>query len=202
MCVHGALGAAVHTHANPYWTAELYGTPVLGLTEHDICFSAAKLFFAYGLGNAGYFPFDVGASAVLFAGRPAPEAVFEQVGRHRPTLFFGVPTAYAQLLAAMDGGAAADWSSVRLCVSAGEALPATIWERWHARTGLEILDGIGSTEACHIFVSSRPGASRPNLGRPSAARFGGSWPAEWPQAFSSRLPPGETWFEAEITRWV
>ena len=90
----------------------------------------AKLFFAYGLGNAQYFPFDVGASAVLLRGRPTPEAVFEQIHRHRPTHFFGVPTAYAQLLAAMDRGVASDFSSVRLCASAGEALPASLFERW------------------------------------------------------------------------
>jgi benzoate-CoA ligase family protein len=98
---------------------------------------------------------------VLFPGRPTPEAVFEQVRRHRPTLFFGVPTAYAQMLAAIERGAGADFASVRLCASAGESLPATIFERWREATGLEILDGIGSTEICHIFTSNRPGAVRP-----------------------------------------
>jgi benzoate-CoA ligase family protein len=98
---------------------------------------------------------------VLFPGRPTPEAVFEQVRRHRPTLFFGVPTAYAQMLAAIERGAGADFESVRLCASAGESLPATIFERWRGATGLEILDGIGSTEICHIFTSNRPGAVRP-----------------------------------------
>jgi benzoate-CoA ligase len=103
----------------------------------------------------------------LFAGRPAPAAVFDVVRRHRPTLFFGVPTAYANMLAAMDDGAAADFSSVRTCVSAGEALPAAILERWRARTGVDILDGIGSTEICHIFLTNRRGDIRPGTsGRP------------------------------------
>jgi len=98
---------------------------------------------------------------VLYAGRPMPEAILEQIRLHRPTAFFAVPTAYAQLLAALDAGAGADLSSIRLCVSAGEALPPSLFERWQARTGLEILDGIGSTEACHIFLSGRHGACRP-----------------------------------------
>ena len=121
----------------------------------------AKLFFAYGLGNAQYFPFHVAGTAVLFAGRPTPTAVFEVVRNHRPTLFFAVPTAYANMLAAMDDSIAADFSSVRMCVSAGEALPAAILERWRARTGVDILDGIGSTEICHIFLSNRRGDIRP-----------------------------------------
>ncbi|HEY2515468.1 MAG TPA: benzoate-CoA ligase family protein, partial [Polyangiaceae bacterium] len=157
----GGPKGTVHSHANLYWTNALYGCGVLRLREDDVVFSAAKLFFAYGLGNAQYFPLHVGASAVLFAGRPTPESCFTQVKRHRPSLFFGVPTAYANMLAAIDGGAAADFSSVRACVSAGESLPGAIFERWQARTGLEILDGIGSTEICHIFLSNRSGACRP-----------------------------------------
>jgi benzoate-CoA ligase family protein len=157
----GEPKGVVHLQHDMWVCARSYGAQVLGVRPDDRCFSVAKLFFAYGLGNAQYFPFDVGASAVLYAGRPAPEAVFEQVRRHRPTLFFGVPTAYAQMLAVLDAGAAADFSSVRLCVSAGEALPAALFERWRQRTGVEILDGIGSTEICHIFLSNRAGAVRP-----------------------------------------
>src|SRR5262249_55421338 len=124
-------------------------------------------FFAYGLGNAQYFPYDVGASAILYSGRPTPEAVIEQVRRHRPTLFFGVPTAYAQLIAAMDRGLPADFASVRLCASAGEALPARVFEGWKEKTGLAIFDGIGSTEICHIFLSNRAGGVRPgSSGKP------------------------------------
>jgi benzoate-CoA ligase family protein len=153
-------GVVHHVH-DPWVSARTYGDTVLGLTARDRCFSVAKLFFAYGLGNAGYFPFHAGASSVLYAGRPTPEAIFDQVRRHRPTVFFAVPTSYAQMLAALDGGLEADLSSVHTCVSAGEALPASIFERWKARTGLEILDGLGSTEACHIFLSGRRGACRP-----------------------------------------
>jgi benzoate-CoA ligase len=156
----GEPKGVVHLQHDPWVCCRTYGEQVLGVRPGDRCFSVAKLFFAYGLGNAQYFPYDVGASAALFPGRPTPEAVFEQVRRHRPTLFFGVPTAYAQMLAAMDRGVAADFSSVRLCASAGEALPASVFERWREKTGLEILDGIGSTEICHMFLSNRSGALR------------------------------------------
>jgi 4-hydroxybenzoate-CoA ligase len=157
----GEPKGVVHLQHDMWVCSATYGEQVLGIRPDDRCFSVAKLSFAYGLGNAQYFPFHVGASCVLFPGRPTPEAVFEQIGRHRPSLLFAVPTAYAQMLAAMERGAAADLSSVRLCVSAGEALPAPLFERWRQRTGLEILDGIGSTEICHIFLSNRPGACRP-----------------------------------------
>jgi len=151
----------VHLHHDMWICCETYGKTVLEIGPEDRCFSVAKLFFAYGLGNAQYFPFHVAGTAVLFAGRPAPAAVFDVVRNHRPTLFFGVPTAYANMLAAMDDGIAADFSSVRTCISAGEALPAAILERWRARTGVDILDGIGSTEICHIFLSNRHGDIRP-----------------------------------------
>ncbi len=156
----GEPKGVVHLQHDMWVCSRTYGEHVLGTRPEDRCFSVAKLFFAYGLGNAQYFPFDAGASCVLYAGRPTPEAVFEQVRRHRPTLFFGVPTAYAQMLAAMERGASADFSSVRQCASAGEALPASLFERWHGATGLAILDGIGSTEACHMFLSNRAGALR------------------------------------------
>lgn len=156
----GEPKGVVHLHHDPWVCARTYGEHVLDVRPDDRAFSIAKLFFAYGLGNAQYFPMDAGAACILFAGRPTPPAVFEQVARHRPTLFFGVPTAYAQMLAAMDAGAEADFSSVRTCVSAGESLPAPIFERWKERTGLEILDGIGSTEICHIFLTNESGACR------------------------------------------
>jgi 4-hydroxybenzoate-CoA ligase len=156
----GEPKGVVHLQHDMWVCSRTYGEQVLGIRPEDRCFSVAKLFFAYGLGNAQYFPFDVGASAVLLPGRPTPEAVFEQVRRHRPTLFFGVPTAYAHMLAAMERGVASDFSSVRLCASAGEALPASVFERWRERTGLEIFDGIGSTEICHMFLSNRPNALR------------------------------------------
>jgi benzoate-CoA ligase family protein len=156
----GEPKGVVHLQHDPWICCRTYGEQVLGIRPTDRCFSIAKLFFAYGLGNAQYFPYDVGASAILFPGRPTPEAVFEQVRRHRPTLFFGVPTAYAHLLAAIDRGASPDFSSVRLCASAGEALPASLFDRWREKTGLPIFDGIGSTEICHMFLSNRSGALR------------------------------------------
>jgi 4-hydroxybenzoate-CoA ligase len=157
----GEPKGVVHLQHDMWVCCETYGKTVLEIGPADRCFSVAKLFFAYGLGNAQYFPFHAGASAVLLAGRPSPAAVFEAVRTHRPTLFFGVPTAYANMLAAMDDGLAADFRSVRACVSAGEALPAAILERWRDRTGVDILDGIGSTEICHIFLSNRRGDIRP-----------------------------------------
>jgi benzoate-CoA ligase len=132
------------------------------MNERDRTFSVAKLFFAYGLGNALTFPFAVGATTILFPGPPTGPNVFEQIQRHRPTLLFSVPTNYGMLLAtepAADGDF--DLSSVRLGVSAGEALPRALFERFQSRFGVEILDGIGSTEALHIFISNRSGRVRP-----------------------------------------
>jgi len=163
----GEPKGVVHLQHDAWISCRTFGEDVLRIRRSDRCFSIARLFFAYGLGNAQYFPYDVGASAVLFAGRPGPEAVFDQVRRHRPTIFFGVPTAYARMLHAMESGVPADFSSVRACASAGEALPASVWERWRERTGLEILDGIGSSETGHCFLSNRPGDVRPgSSGRP------------------------------------
>jgi benzoate-CoA ligase len=123
-------------------------------------FSAAKLFFAYGLGNTGYLPAAVGAQAILFPHRPTPEGVFETLATRKPTLFFGVPTLYAAMLAVKEADKRWDLSSLRLCVSAGEALPEEIYTRWRERFGVEIIDGIGTTEILHIFLSNRPGAVR------------------------------------------
>ncbi|CAG4922383.1 benzoate-CoA ligase family protein [Paraburkholderia saeva] len=152
----GKPKGTVHTHANLYWTAELYGKRVLGIREDDVVFSAAKLFFAYGLGNALTFPLSVGATAILMAGRPTPEAVFAQFTRHKPTIFYGVPTLYAGMLASPDLPQRAD-VRLRVCTSAGEALPRETGEHFTERFGCEILDGIGSTEMLHIFLSNRAG---------------------------------------------
>ena len=154
----GAPKGTVHLHHDMVVAADHYARAVLEIREHDICFSIAKLFFAYGLGNALYFPFRVGAAAVLYPGRFEPRLYFDLIRRYRPTLFFGVPTAYAAMLAA-DGPA--DLGAVRLCVSAGEPLPAALFTRWKERFGVEILDGIGSTEALHIYISNRAGRVRP-----------------------------------------
>jgi len=155
----GRPKGTVHTHANPYWTAELYAEPVLGLREADLCFSAAKLFFAYGLGNALSFPLSVGATVLLMAERPTPEAIFRRWTQQQPTVFFGAPTGYAGMLAS-PALPPKEAVALRLCSSAGEALPREIGERFTAHYGCEIIDGIGSTEMLHIFISNRPGDVR------------------------------------------
>jgi benzoate-CoA ligase len=155
----GRPKGTVHSHANPWWTGELYGRGVLGLQESDVCFSAAKLFFAYGLGNALTFPMTAGATTILMAERPTPEAVFRrwtgEVGGLRPTVFFGAPTGFAGLLAspALPERAAV---ALRRVSSAGEALPAELGERFQSHFGVPIIDGIGSTEMLHIFLSNTP----------------------------------------------
>src|SRR5262249_5677203 len=155
----GAPKGAVHLHSHLIQTAELYARPVLGIGEGDVVYSAAKLFFAYGLGNALTFPMSVGATTVLLAGRPTPPVVFQCLKEHRPTIFYGVPTLYAAMLASPELPAKGELG-LRLCVSAGEALPPEIGKRWTERYGVEILDGIGSTEMLHIFLSNRPGEVR------------------------------------------
>ena len=155
----GAPKGTIHVHASLMQTAELYARPVLGIREDDVVFSAAKLFFAYGLGNALTFPMAVGATAILMAERPTPAAVAKRLTAHRPTIFYGVPTLYAAMLASSDLPPKSD-VNLRICVSAGEALPENIGKRWTAHYGVEILDGIGSTEMLHIFLSNRPGQVR------------------------------------------
>jgi benzoate-CoA ligase len=153
---------AVHLQRDIPFTAKNYAQGVLNMGADDKCFSASKLFHAYGLGNNMTFPYSVGASTVLFPGRPTPDAIFETVARHKPSLFFSVPTMYAAMLYAAtlttpeEGESKFNFSSVRLCVSAAEALPADIYRRWKDRFNLEILDGIGSTEMLHIFISNYP----------------------------------------------
>lgn len=151
----------VHLQHDMVYCAENYARRVLDVTENDRTFSVAKLFFAYGLGNGLYFPFYVGATTILHSGRPTPQAVYEVTTKHRPTLFFSVPTSYAALLAVPEAEKNYSLKSVRLCVSAGEALPKAIFERWHQKWGVEILDGIGSTEILHIFISNRAGRVKP-----------------------------------------
>jgi 4-hydroxybenzoate-CoA ligase len=149
-----------HVHTTPMAAARLMGQSIIGIREDDVVFSAAKLFFSYGMGNAMAFPMSVGATTVLLPQRPTPEAVFGVMRRHQPTIFYGVPTLYASLLAhpEMTHGAGSD--RLRLCISAGEALPAQLGERWRAAAGVDVLDGIGSTEMFQTFLSNRPGAVR------------------------------------------
>jgi 4-hydroxybenzoate-CoA ligase len=149
-----------HVHSSLIATAKLFGQDVLGVQADDVGFSAAKLFFAYGLGNAMTFPMSVGGSTVLLGGRPTPDAVFEVMRRAQPTIFYGVPTLYAAMLAHKDIGRGAGSDRLRLCVSAGEALPKRVGEKWREVVGVDIIDGIGSTEMLHIFVSNRPGDVR------------------------------------------
>ena len=182
----GKPKGTVHTHANVWWTAELYGKAVLALTERDVCFSAAKLYFAYGLGNALTFPLTAGATTILMAERPTPDAVFARwtgsttatrptVGTDvrpvsgasvRPTVFFGAPTGFAGMLAS-PALPAKTGVALRMCSSAGEALPAEIGKRFEHHYGVAIIDGIGSTEMLHVFLSNRPGDVRyGTTGRP------------------------------------
>lgn len=151
----------VHLHHDMVYCTELYAKGVLNIQESDITFSAAKLYFAYGLGNNLYFPFGVGGSAVHYPGRPLAEDMFNVVQQYRPTIFYGVPTLYASMLALPDAEKRFDFSSVRVCVSAGESLPGDLLRRWQDKFAVDILDGIGSTEILHIFISNRPEEIRP-----------------------------------------
>ena len=156
----GTPKGAIHLQHDMVYTIDGYARGVLQMNEHDRCLSAAKLFFAYGLGNSLSFPLGTGAQAIVFPGRAGPEAMFEAIDRFHPTIFFGVPTLYAAMLQVEGAATRFDLSSLRFCVSAGEALPPEIFRRWHERFDLEIVDGIGSTEMLHIFLSNRPGACR------------------------------------------
>jgi 4-hydroxybenzoate-CoA ligase len=174
----GSPKGAIHSQDDMMVTSKAYGQGVLKLTEDDICFSAARLFFAYGLGNGMYFPLSVGASAVLSPHPPKPDIMFRYLKKFRPTIFFGIPTLYGQMLEYQaridkenkvkpDPNADHALSSVRICVSAGEALPSDIYHRWKKRYGVDILDGMGSTEMGHIFLSNQQGAIKPgSTGKP------------------------------------
>jgi len=155
--------ACVHLQHDMVVCAERYAKAILNINADDRCFSVAKLFFAYGLGNGLYFPLAVGATSILWPGPPKPEHVFDVIERYRPTLFFSVPSNFAALLAHQPGDNRPDFdlSSVRYAISAGEALPAALFQRFKERFGVEILDAIGSTEVLHMFIANRPGAIRP-----------------------------------------
>ncbi len=151
----------IHLHHDMVVESEFYGRQTIGVTENDISFSVAKLFFAYGLGNGLCFPLYSGGTTVLFPGRPTPPRAYEVIDRYRPTIFYAVPTSYAGMLYAAEMVDRTSLGRVRMCVSAGEPLPKAMFERWLARFGVEIIDGIGSTEILHIFISNRPGHVRP-----------------------------------------
>jgi 4-hydroxybenzoate-CoA ligase len=156
----GEPKAVRHVHTSLMATAKLMGQGIIGIREDDVAFSAAKLSFSYGLGNAVSFPMSVGASAVLLPDRATPQAVLATLRHHRPTIFYAVPSLYAALLAHPDLGPGAGSDRLRLCISAGEALPAHLGERWRAVVGVDILDGLGSTEMLQTFLSNRPGDVR------------------------------------------
>jgi benzoate-CoA ligase family protein len=137
--------------------SDLFVKPVLGMNENDLCFSASKMFFSYGLGNSLYFPFRFGASTVLWPEKPDPERILQVIDKYKPTFFFSVPTLFARLLRVEKKY---DLSSLRLCLSSGEPLPPAIFHQWKERTGLELLDVVGSTEATHDFLANRPGRAK------------------------------------------
>ena len=151
----------IHLHHDMIVEAELYAKRTIGLREDDLSFSVAKLFFAFGLGNGLYFPLWTGGTTVLLPDRPTPEKVFETIDRYQPTVFYSVPTSYAAMLHLAETTGRTELGRVRMCVSAGETLPGHIFEKWHERFGVEILDGIGSTEILHIYISNRPGEAIP-----------------------------------------
>ncbi len=177
---------AVHLQHDMAYCAENYARGVLNINETDRTFSVAKLFFAYGLGNALYFPFYVGATTILYPGRPEPKAIYEVVTTFKPTLFFCVPTAYAGLLA-LEDTSTYKLGSVRQCVSAGEALPKALYDKWLARWGVEILDGIGSTEILHIFISNRAQQARAG----SSGKLVPGYEAKIADEKDQELPQGE-----------
>ncbi|HJR39050.1 MAG TPA: benzoate-CoA ligase family protein [Nocardioidaceae bacterium] len=181
----GTPKAAMHRHANIRHVCETYGNQVLGITAEDSCFSVAKLFFAYGIGNSMFFPLSVGATTILDPRRPSPDMVRERVQADKPTLFFGVPTFYAALLASDIPDDT--FASVRLATSAGEPLPAPLQQRFTKRFGVEILDGIGSTEALHIFLSNRPGDIHPG----TTGRAVPGYDVELRDEEGATVPPGQ-----------
>jgi benzoate-CoA ligase family protein len=156
----GTAKACIHLHHDMVVCSELYAKGVLGINERDRCYSVARLFFAYGLGNAGYYPLSCGATTILSPERPTPAGIYANIERYRPTLFFSVPSNYAALLSQRREGRDFDLSSVRHGVSAGESLPAALFERFKERFGVEILDALGSTEALHMVIANRPGDVR------------------------------------------
>jgi len=177
-----------HAHKDQPLCAQLWGVNVLGIREDDRTFSIAKLFFAYGIGNNLTFPFYVGASTVLYPGPPAMvENVLQLIDEFKPTILYNAPTGYAMILSKEDLTDKYDLSSLRLCVSAGESLPAPIWEAWKDRTGVDIIDGIGSTEALHIYISNRPDDIRPG----SSGKLVEGYEVKIVDEEGSQVPQGE-----------
>lgn len=183
----GKPKAAVHLQHDMLYAADAYAVETLGLRADDVSFSVAKLFFAYGLGNGLYFPLRTGGTTVLLPERPTPEHVFDVVDRYQPTVFYSVPTSYVALLHHAEKQGRTSLGRVRMCISAGETLPRHLFEKWRARFGLEILDGIGSTEILHIFIANPPGAARPG----STGRVVPGYEAKIVDDDGVELPPGQ-----------
>jgi benzoate-CoA ligase len=184
----GRPKGVVHLQHDMRFCVDAYARPVLGIDASDVTFSVSKLYFAYGLGNGLYFPFSVGATTVLLADPPTPRVVLDITRRFHPTLYFAVPTGYASTLAAPESTwQSADFSSVRVCVSAGEPLAGSLLRRWKERTGVDILDGIGSTECCHIFISNRLDDIRPDC----SGTVVDGYEARIVDEFGRELPPLE-----------
>jgi len=182
----GKPKAAVHSHQDFLAAADLVGAGVFGIAPDDLIFSASKLYFAFGLGNALYFPARVGAGAVLVPERITPELAFETLTRERPTLFFAVPTLYARMLEVPDAERRFDLSSLRYAVSSGEALPPTVFDAWADRFGLELVEVVGSTEALHDFIANRPGQAR----RGAAGKVVPGFEARLVDDAGAPVPPG------------
>ena len=184
----GPPKGCVHLHHDMVVSSEHYARGILAMTEHDRCYSVAKLFFAYGLGNAGYYPLFVGATTILSSTRPTPQIIFDNIERYRPTLFFSVPTNYAALLAHKRGDPSEfDLSSIRFAVSAGEPLPAPLFHRFKERFGVEILDALGSTEMLQMVIANRPGEIRPG----SSGKIIPGYEARIVDENDNDVPPGE-----------
>lgn len=177
----------IHLQHDMLVAADFYARETIGLEPSDVSFSVAKLFFAYGMGNGLYFPLRTGGTSVLLADRPTPARVFETLDRHRPTVFYGVPTSYAALLQEAEHTGRTSLGRVRMCLSAGETLPRHLFVRWRDRFGVEILDGIGSTEILHIFISNRPGAAKPG----STGQIVPGYEAKIVDEHGHELPRGE-----------
>jgi benzoate-CoA ligase family protein len=184
----GVSKGCVHLHHDMVVCSELYAKGILQMNERDRCFSVARLFFAYGLGNAGYFPLSCGATTILRPDRPTPATIYADIERYRPTLFFSVPTNYAALLNHRhQDGKEFDLSSVRHAISAGESLPAPLFERFKHRFGVEILDALGSTETLQMVISNRPGEARPG----SSGKIIPGYEAKIVDDAGKPVPPGE-----------
>lgn len=182
----GRPKAAVHAHRDFPAAAELVGRGVFGIGPDDLTFSASKMYFAFGLGNSLYFPAHAGAASVLLPARLDPERAFEVIAAERPTIFFAVATLYARMLAVPDAERRWDLSSLRFCVSSGEALPPAVFDGWTDRFGLELVDVVGSTEALHDFIANRPGESR----RGSAGRVVPGFETRLVDDAGAPVPPG------------